>query len=86
MSENAVKELKVTKRIDPDRIGRVLKQNSDSMQEMDAKSLQTLIQQAEIDMKRCSDGGTVLYGIASQLADVMLAAVEVAEARGIRIP
>ncbi|AXH49747.1 hypothetical protein KNU02_gp21 [Gordonia phage Pleakley] len=84
--ENAVTELKVTKRIDADRVGRVLKQNRDTMREMEPEKLQSLIRQAEADMKRCADASNVTRNIATQLADVMLMGIEVAEARRIRIP
>ena len=79
-------ELKVTKRIDAARVSTVLKQNRDSMEAMDRLSLQALIRQAEVDMKRCAEASEVLREITSQLADVMLTAVEVAQERGVAIP
>ena len=88
MNPNAretVSELKVTKRIDADRITLVLKQNRESMIDMEPEKLQSLIKQAEVDMRRCADGSNVLRSLSSMLADTMLEAMKVAEARNVKI-
>lgn len=85
-SEEAVEELKVTKRIDANRVGRVLKQTRESMMEMDQTQLQSLVLQAEADLRRCADASEVLRLVSTQLADIMLIGIEVAEVRKIKIP
>lgn len=82
---DAAKELRVTKRLDPDRIGKVLKQTRDSMMDMTDNDLRALATQAEVDMGRCADASTTLREVSSQLANVMLTALEVQYERGLRI-
>ncbi|QAU07065.1 hypothetical protein KNU78_gp16 [Gordonia phage Sukkupi] len=84
MSER-INELKVTKRIDPERVGRVLKQDRDSMNEMPSQELQSLIKQAEVDMGRCADASETLRLVSRELAEVMLIGLEVAAARNVRL-
>ncbi|WGH20800.1 hypothetical protein QLT00_gp17 [Gordonia phage Commandaria] len=85
---SAADELKVTKRIDPDRIGRVLKQNRDTMMAMaeeDPAKFRALIKQAEVDMKRCADASETLRLVAHQLTEVMITGYDVAITKRVRI-
>lgn len=86
VTPTVIGELKVTKRIDADRVSLVLKQNQETMTEMEPSKLQSLIKQAEVDMGRCAEGANVLRNLSGMLADVMLMALEVAEKRNIRVP
>lgn len=85
MSDQAVTELKVTKRIDAERVGLVLKQNRDTMMSMDPEKLANLARQAEVDMGRCAEASATLRFVSGQLADVMIMALEVMADRGIRV-
>lgn len=85
MSDQAVAELKVTKRIDAERVGLVLKQNRDTMMSMDTDKLANLARQAEVDMGRCAQASATLRSVSGQLADVMIMALEVMADRGIRV-
>lgn len=85
MSDQAVAELKVTKRIDAERVGLVLKQNRDTMMSMDPEKLANLAKQAEVDMGRCAEASATLRSVSGQLADVMIMALEVMGDRGIRV-
>lgn len=84
MSDQTVAELKVTKRIDAERVGLVLKQNRDTMMSMDPDKLANLARQAEVDMGRCAEASATLRSVSGQLADVMIMALEVMTDRGIR--
>ena len=84
MSDQAVAELKVTKRIDAERVGLVLKHNRDTMMSMDPEKLVNLAKQAEVDMGRCAEASATLRSVSGQLADVMIMALEVMVDRGIR--
>lgn len=83
MSDQTVAELKVTKRIDAERVGLVLKQNRDTMMSMDPEKLANLARQAEVDMGRCAEASATLRSVSGQLADVMIMALEVIGDRGI---
>ena len=85
MSDQTVAELKVTKRIDAERVGLVLKQNRDTMMSMDPDKLASLARQAEVDMGRCAEASATLRSVSGQLADVMIMALEVMADRGIRV-
>lgn len=84
-AEQSVTELKVTKRIDAERVGLVLKQNRDTMMSMDADKLAALAKQAEVDMGRCAEASAMMRSVSGQLADVMIMAMEVMGDRGIRV-
>ena len=84
-AEKSVAELKVTKRIDAERVGLVLKQNRDTMMSMDADKLAALAKQAEVDMGRCAEASATLRSVSGQLAEVMIMAMEVMGDRGIRV-
>ncbi|ATS93100.1 hypothetical protein SEA_PATIO_18 [Gordonia phage Patio] len=83
--EQLVGELKVTKRIDPDRVGRVLKQNYDTVHSMTNDQVSNLIRQAEADMKRCYDASETLREVGGQLGGIMEMALAEALKRNIRI-
>lgn len=88
MSDQVVAELKVTKRIDPDRVGRVLKHNRDTMMKLadeNPKLFQALLQQAEVDMGRCAQASATLREITNQLVDVMSVGYEIAIEKRIKI-
>ncbi|AKJ72348.1 hypothetical protein AU099_gp05 [Gordonia phage GTE8] len=89
MSDQAVAELKVTKRIDPDRVGRVLKHNRDTMMKLaddDPLMFQALLRQAEADMGRCTAASATLREVANQLIEVMTVGYEIAVEKRIKIP
>ncbi|ATN89538.1 hypothetical protein KNT75_gp17 [Gordonia phage Kabluna] len=83
--DQRVAELKVLKRIDADRVGRVLKQDRESMRTMSKADLQKVIDQAEADMRRCHEASATLREIGNQLADVMIDALTTAADRGLKI-
>ncbi|UTN91378.1 hypothetical protein SEA_OUTIS_15 [Gordonia phage Outis] len=83
--DQRVAELKVLKRIDADRVGRVLKQDRETMRTMSRADLQKVIDQAEADMKRCHEASATLREVGNQLADVMLAGLSVAIEMGIKV-
>ncbi|AVE00675.1 hypothetical protein KNU14_gp16 [Gordonia phage Buggaboo] len=83
--DQRVAELKVLKRIDADRVGRVLKQDRESMRTMSKADLQKVLDQAEADMTRCYDASATLREVGNQLADVMIDALGVATDRGLKI-
>ncbi|QXN73322.1 hypothetical protein SEA_BONUM_17 [Gordonia phage Bonum] len=83
--DRRVAELKVLKRIDADRVGRVLKQDRESMRTMSKADLQKVLDQAEADMTRCYDASATLREVGNQLADIMIDALGVATDRGLKI-
>ncbi|AVD99764.1 hypothetical protein SEA_FLAPPER_19 [Gordonia phage Flapper] len=84
-ADKRVAELKVLKRIDADRVGRVLKQTEASMLDMSQAEVQAVIAQAEADMTRCYEASATLREVGGQLSDVMITAMGVASDRGFRI-
>lgn len=84
-ADERVAELKVLKRIDADRVGRVLKQDYDSISTMSQTEVQAVMAQAEVDMTRCHEASATLREVGNQLADVMLAALRVSTDKGYKI-